>query len=110
MITLCEADRPPPEGPSASYTGDLPLGRHPQRGLCRTDGGGSGGDTDGNRLKPPRDAPGAFLPGGTDEVGGDDIGRVPVQAATGATWWSGERRARRLPARRATGPRRPAPR
>jgi len=26
----------------------------------------------------------SFLPGGASEVGGDDVGRVPVQTATGA--------------------------
>ena len=41
----------------------MSLGRHPQRGLCRTDGGGSGGDTDGNRLRPPRDAAGELAGG-----------------------------------------------
>ena len=41
----------------------MSLGRHPQRGLCRTDGGGSGGDTNGNRLRPPRDAAGELAGG-----------------------------------------------
>ena len=28
------------------------------------------------------------LPGGTSDVGGDDVGSVPVQAAAGPLWWS----------------------
>jgi hypothetical protein len=28
------------------------------------------------------------LPGGAGDVGGDDVGSVPVQAAAGPLWWT----------------------
>ena len=54
--------------------------------------------------------PTCVLPGGARDIGGDDVGGVPVKAAAGPPWWSWDRHARRLPARHVAALRALAPR
>jgi hypothetical protein len=45
-----------------------------------------------------------FLLGGASDVGGNDVGGVPVQAGANPLWWSGDRREKRLRAHREADP------